>query len=209
MFDLVKLLRADRSLYVSGGLGDLSTDVFGIWTCIANHPCLQAVGAANEDRMCYAVEQKEDNHTVLHAWGLDSELKLVSENCASNAQQPGARRSSPSNGRTAGAKIGSKGVALDSEKQETASQSSMSGEPTEVEAWLFTIDRGLLQYAPIFKAHAITSLSVLGELTDEDIKADIEPGIKSAGHRVLLRRALSDLRARQAAPSPTSGLDQA
>ena len=46
-------------------------------------------------------------------------------------------------------------------------------------------------------------------VTDEDIKADIEPGIKSAGHRVLLRRALSDLRARQAAPSPTSGLDQA
>ena len=92
------------------------------------------------------------------------------------------------------------GVTLesDSEKQETASQSSMSGEPTEVEAWLFTIDRGLLQYAPIFKAHEITSLSVLGELTDEDIKADIEPGIKFAGHRVLLRRALSDLRARQA-----------
>jgi hypothetical protein len=57
------------------------------------------------------------------------------------------------------------GVTLesDSEKQETASRSSMSGVPTEVEAWLLTIDRGLLQYAPIFKAHAITSLSVLGE----------------------------------------------
>jgi len=37
------------------------------------------------------------------------------------------------------------------------------------------------------------------ELTDEDIKADIEPGIKFAGHRVLFRRAISDLRARQAA----------
>jgi len=84
--------------------------------------------------MCFAVEQKEDKHTVLHAWGLDSELKLVSESCASNAQQQGARRSSPSNGRTASAKIGPKGVTLDSEKQETATWPSMSGEPTEVEA---------------------------------------------------------------------------
>jgi hypothetical protein len=92
MFDLVKLRRSDPGLYVSGGLRGLRTDVFGIWACIANHPCLLAVGAGSEDRMCYAVEHKANKHTVLHAWGLGSELNMVSESCASNAQQANARR---------------------------------------------------------------------------------------------------------------------
>ena len=87
MFDLATGLRADRGLYVGGGLRDLRTQTFGNWVCIANHPCLQAVGASHSDRMCYAVERRGDKETVLHAWGLASQVKVDANSCASNRRQ--------------------------------------------------------------------------------------------------------------------------
>jgi len=85
MFDLVRGLREDPGLYVSGALGSLSAGAFGIWACIANHPCLQAVGAGqDDDRMCYAVEHRSRSDTVLHAWGLASQVRVDLTSCASN-----------------------------------------------------------------------------------------------------------------------------
>jgi hypothetical protein len=85
MFDLVRGLREEPGLYVSGALGSLSEGAFGIWACIANHPCMQAVGAdQDDDRMCYAVEHRSDSDTVLHAWGLASQVRVDPTSCASN-----------------------------------------------------------------------------------------------------------------------------
>ena len=85
MFDLVRGLREEPGLYVSGALGSLSEGAFGTWACIANHPCMQAVGAGrDDDRMCYAVEHRSDSDTVLHAWGLASQVRVDPTGCASN-----------------------------------------------------------------------------------------------------------------------------
>ena len=85
MFDLVRGRREEPGLYVSGALGSLSEGAFGIWACIANHPCMQAVGAGrDDDRMCYAVERRSDSDTVLHAWGLASQVRVDPTSCASN-----------------------------------------------------------------------------------------------------------------------------
>lgn len=85
MYDLVKLLRADNGLFVSGGLRKLSTKEFGTWVCIANHPCMQALEASQDDKMCYAVEQRGHRDFMLHAWGLASEANTP--NCTSNRRQ--------------------------------------------------------------------------------------------------------------------------
>ena len=80
--------RRDRNFYVQGGLGPLRrVRNFGSWLCIYDHPCLQAVaGASQHDRMCYVAEKRNATDIVFHAWGLDSELNLVSESCTSSAK---------------------------------------------------------------------------------------------------------------------------
>ena len=87
MKDLAIERRGDKNYYVAGGLRSHATRTLASWMCIANHPCLQAVGASHDDRMCYAVERNNATSVTgvgprFHAWGLDSELKLVSQNCA-------------------------------------------------------------------------------------------------------------------------------
>ena len=74
---LLEGIRAEPGLFLSGGLG---AETFGLWMCFANHTCLQAVGAGQGDRMCYARERSSE--LVLHPWGLDSELGLT-RSCAS------------------------------------------------------------------------------------------------------------------------------
>ena len=79
MRDLVVELRADPDLFVGGGLGHNIFHSFTQWVCIADHPCLEAVGAGPDDRMCYAVDMMSKK---LHAWGLNSELALAVGECA-------------------------------------------------------------------------------------------------------------------------------
>jgi len=51
---------SDSDRYVSGGLGKLSVEgMFHIWVCWKSHPCVEAVGGAADDRMCY-VKDKAD-----------------------------------------------------------------------------------------------------------------------------------------------------
>jgi len=77
---LLNGIRAEPGLFLSGALGaELSTKTFGLWMCFANHTCLQAAGAGQGDRMCYARERS--SKLVLHPWGLDSELGLT-RSCA-------------------------------------------------------------------------------------------------------------------------------
>jgi hypothetical protein len=86
MSDLVRGLREDPDLFVAGGLGSLSAGTFDTWACIANHLCMQAVGSGQDDRMCYAVEHRSNRDTVLHAWGLASQVPLREDQtgCASD-----------------------------------------------------------------------------------------------------------------------------
>ena len=84
MFELGIERRRDKNFYVQGGLGPRRrVRNFGFWLCIYDHPCLQAVGASHDDRMCYVAEKRNATEVVFHAWGLDSELHLVSESCTS------------------------------------------------------------------------------------------------------------------------------
>jgi len=84
MRDLVVEMRADPDLVVSGGLGRKKNHAFGIWACIADHPCLEAVGASPDDRMCYAVHTTSKK---LHTWGLNSELALAVGECAARTNR--------------------------------------------------------------------------------------------------------------------------
>jgi hypothetical protein len=58
---------------ISGGLGQLSSEVFDVWACFAYHPCLSVVSHEQGDLMCYVFNEEENSW---YPWCLNSELVL-------------------------------------------------------------------------------------------------------------------------------------
>ncbi len=56
----------------SGGLGPLSSEAFGVWACLAYHPCLSFLSHEHGDMMCYVFNQQE-SHWYL--WCLRSDMQ--------------------------------------------------------------------------------------------------------------------------------------
>ncbi len=53
-----------------GGLGQLSSNTFGVWACLPYHPCLSLVPHAEDDMMCYVFHEKD---RTWYPWSLNSE----------------------------------------------------------------------------------------------------------------------------------------
>ena len=71
-----EILTQGQGSHQSGGLGGISTSGEWIsWACWPSHPCVAAVGADGDDKMCYAFRELDQ---TWHTWGLDSELRLCS-----------------------------------------------------------------------------------------------------------------------------------
>ncbi len=65
-----------RGSIISGGLGPLSSEAFGVWACFAYHPCLSFVPHAQGDKMCYVFHEAENSW---YPWCLNTEMAFCSD----------------------------------------------------------------------------------------------------------------------------------